>query len=69
MTTIKDRPKRSKIIDESKWVHDLRDKSVMVNSEIAAIDVNFSDADVFAKTVQRFRQSGLQSAPTHASQG
>ncbi len=61
MIKISDKPKRSKVVDESKWVHDLLDKPVMINSEIAAIDVDFSDADVFAKTVQRFRQSGLQS--------
>lgn len=52
----------SKTVVKSVWVKDLRERQVMMNDEMPSSRVDFSNSDVLAKTVQRFKITGLHSA-------
>ncbi len=49
---------RSKVIDHSKWVSDLKPLRVMVNDELPSEQINFTDQEVLDKVVKRFRDAG-----------
>ena len=58
---------RSKTIEKTVWVNDLQNRPVMLNDEKPSQEIDFSDADVFEKTIQRFRNAGLHSVRVHAA--
>jgi len=50
---------RSKVIDHSKWVSDLKPRPVMVNDEIPSEHVNFADEAVLTAVIQQFKKAGM----------
>lgn len=57
---------RSKIVLKTEWIKDLQDRPAMVNDELPANEVNFADADIFEKTILRFKNAGMHSTAAHA---
>ena len=61
-STTGSRPLRTKTLDTSKWLSDLREVPVMVSYEVPESQVDLANSEVLCKTIQRFRNAGLHSA-------